>query len=377
MTGSSAAVLVEPRRIELRSFPLPRINGDDALLRVEATGICGSDWAPYSGQWMPVTAAPMILGHEVVGEVVEIGPEARRRWSVDVGDRLVIEESIPCGSCPLCRTNRPHMCDPIHTANGMRYGLTPVDVSPHLWGGLSEYMYLHPRAVVHRISPSVPATLAPLFIPLSNGIRWLQDDGNCRIGDTVAIFGPGQHGLGCVLGARLAGAGTIIVVGTNADQNRLKVATTLGADHVIQVEDGSAAEQILNLTNGAGADVVIEVTSGAPGVLAQAVGAARVGATVVVAGLHEMRPATHFLSDELVLKEITVRGVYGHDWLSVSKAIEILESDRYPLAELCTHTFSLGDADQALRTLGGEGDTDPIHVTVVPEHIPASDYRIT
>lgn len=365
MSRSAAAVLVEPRRIDVQEFPMPRIGADDALVRVLATGICGSDWAPYIGSWM-TELPPLILGHEVVGEIVEIGAEARRRWSVDVGARVVVEESIPCGHCRLCRTGRARMCDPLHTAEGMRYGLTPVDTAPHLWGGFGEYLYLHPRSVVHRIAPQVPIEVAPLFIPLSNGIRWVERDGGCRIGDTVVIFGPGQHGLGCVVGARLAGAGTVIVVGTAADDHRLRVATALGADHVVKVEGGPVGEQVRALTNGEGADVVIEVTSGAPGVLADAVDTAGVGATVVVAGSREMRPATDFRPDKLFLDEITLRGVYGHDWLSVRRAIELIESDRFPLAQLCTHTYQLSEVERALCTLGGEGDPNAIHITVVP-----------
>lgn len=365
MTRSAAAVLVEPRRIDVQEFAMPRIGADDALVRVLATGICGSDWAPYVGSWM-TELPPLILGHEVVGEIVEIGAVARRRWSVDVGDRVVVEESIPCGQCRLCRTGRGYLCDPMHTPDGMRYGLTPAERAPHLWGGFADYMYLHPRSVVHRMARSVPVEVAPLFIPLSNGIRWVQRDGGCRVGDTVVIFGPGQHGLACVLGARLAGAGTVIVVGTAADDHRLRVATALGADHVARVEDGPVGEQIRALTNGEGADVVIEVTSGAPGVLADAVDSAGVGATVVVAGSREMRPATNFQPDKLFLNEITLRGVYGHDWLSVRRAIELIESDRFPLAQLCTHTYQLSEVERALCTLGGEGDQNAIHITVIP-----------
>lgn len=365
MERSSAAVLVGPRRIEPTDFPLPRIGPDDALLRVQGTGICGSDWAPYAGTWMTELPA-LVLGHEVVGELVKVGAEAARRWSVAVGDRVVVEESIPCQHCTLCRTGRSHMCDPLHTPEGLRYGLTPVDRAPHLWGGFAEYLYLHPRSVVHRMAAAVRVEVAALFIPISNGIRWVERDGGCRIGDTVVIFGPGQHGLGCVIGARLAGAGTVIVVGTARDPHRLRVATMLGADHVVRVDDGPVGEQVEALTNGERADVVVEVTSGAPDVLADAVDVARVGGTVVVAGSHGMRRATNFAPDKLFLNEITLRGVYGHDWLSVRRAIELIEAGSHPLDALCTHTFGLSQVENALRTLGGEGEPDSIHITVVP-----------
>ncbi|HTK64734.1 MAG TPA: zinc-binding dehydrogenase [Pseudonocardia sp.] len=367
MTTTSSAVLVEPRLIDLWDFSIPEIGPDAALLKVEATGICGSDWGPYNGTWM-TELPPLVLGHEVVGRVVEIGADAMHRWGVAEGDRVVVEESIPCGTCRLCRTGRYHMCDPLHTRDGLRYGLTPASLGPHIWGGFGEHLYVHPRSIVHRMADSVPVEQAPLFIPISNGIRWVERDAGTRIGDTVVIFGPGQHGLGCVLGARLAGAGTVIVVGTRRDKARFEVAKALGADHVIDVADGPAAQQVAELTNGELADVVIEVTSGSATVLADAVDSAAVGATVVVAGSRGMAPAIGFSPDTLFLKELTLKGVYGHDFLSVRRAIELIESGREPLEKLCTHTFPLHRADEALRTLGGETDApDAIHITVLPD----------
>ena len=362
---TTSAVLVEPRHIELQEFPLPRIGDDDALVRVHGTGICGSDWAPYAGAWRS-ELPPMILGHEIVGEIVEIGGEASRRWQVSVGDRVVVEESIPCNHCRLCRTGRYHMCDPMHTSQGLRYGLTPVDRAPHLWGGFGEYVYVHPRSVVHRMSPSVPVDQAPLFIPISNGIRWVERDGGCRIGDTVVILGPGQHGLGCVIGARRAGAGTIIVAGTPKDGHRFEVARRLGADHTLDVTAAPLREQVAELTNGEMAHVVLDVTTAAPGALADAVDAAGIGSTVIVAGAREGKPVTDFVADKLLFDEITVKGVYGHDWTSVRRAITYIEANGDELAPLCTHTFRLADVDAALRTLGGEGEPNAIHITVVP-----------
>ncbi len=362
---TTSAVLVGPRRIELQEFPVPDVGSDDALVRVEGTGICGSDWAPYSGAWR-FELPPMILGHEIVGEVVAIGGEASRRWGVGPGDRIVVEESIPCGHCKLCRTGRYHMCDPMHSPDGLRYGLTPAARAPHLWGGFGEYVYVHPNSVVHRMSHEVPVDQAPLFIPISNGIRWVERDGGCRIGDTVVVLGPGQHGLGCVIGARLAGAGTVIVAGTAADGHRLDVARRLGADHTVDVTAAPLREQVAALTNGAMAEVVLDVTSGATGALADAVDAAAVGATVIVAGTREGKAVTDFVADKLFLNEITVRGVYGHDWTSVRRAIAHIEGHTDELRPLCTHTYHLPQVDQALKTLGGEGEPGAIHITVVP-----------
>ncbi len=363
---TTSAVLVEPRTIALRDLPLPDVGPEAALLEVEATGICGSDWAPYNGTWM-TPLPPLVLGHEVVGRVVDIGAGAAGRWGVTTGDRVVVEESIPCGTCRLCRTGRYHMCDPLHTARGLRYGLTGVDRPPHLCGGFGRHLYVHPRSIVHRMSDAVPVAHAPLFIPLSNGIRWVERDGGVRVGDTVVILGPGQHGLGCVIGARLAGAGTIIVAGTGRDAARFRAARALGAHHTVDVGAGPLAEQVREINGGELADVVLDVTAGSTTALGEAVSCAAVGATVIAAGSCHGAPASGFRPDQLFLNEITVKGVYGHDYLSVRRAIALIESGREPLDLLCTHTFGLEEAEVALQTLGGETDVDDaIHITVLP-----------
>jgi len=363
---TASAVLVEPRHIEVQEFKIPDVPKHAALIKVEGTGICGSDWAPFAGTWR-TELPPMILGHEVVGSIVELGEGTGDRWGVAVGDRITVEESIPCNHCQLCRTGRYHMCDPMHTPEGMRYGLTPISVEPSIWGGFGEYMYVHPNSIVHQLSSTVPVDVAPLFIPISNGIRWVERDGGCRIGDTVVIQGPGQHGLGCVIGAKLAGAGTVIVVGTGSDSYRFGVAKQLGADHVINIEDGPAAEQVREITNGDMADVVLDVTAAAPSAVADSVAMAGVGGTVILAGAKEGKPATNLVTDMILLNEITMKGVYGHDYMSVNRALELIESNTLPLDLMCTHTFSLERCEEALLTLGGEGEPDSIHITIVPD----------
>ena len=362
---TASAVLVEPRRIEVQEFEIPRVPEHAALIKVEGTGICGSDWAPFAGSW-GTDLPPMILGHEVVGSIVELGEGTGDRWGVALGDRITVEESIPCNHCQLCRTGRYHMCDPMHTAEGMRYGLTPISVEPSIWGGFGEYMYVHPNSIVHQLSSSVPVDVAPLFIPISNGIRWVERDGGCRIGDTVVIQGPGQHGLGCVVGAKLAGAGMVVVVGTGKDAHRFDVAKQLGADYVINIEDGPADEQLREITNGDMAEVVLDVTAAAPSAVADSVSMAAIGGTVILAGAKEGKPATGLITDKLLLNEITMKGVYGHDFMSVSRALELIESNTLPLDLMCTHTFSLDRCEEALLTLGGEGEPDSIHITIVP-----------
>jgi threonine dehydrogenase-like Zn-dependent dehydrogenase len=360
---SRAAVLVERRRLELTEVPLPSLRSDDGLLRVEASGICGSDYAQFEGR-LSVFDAPMpiIPGHEVVGRIESVGADAAARWRVREGDLVVVDEVIRCGRCKACGIGEPGC------AAMKIYGLTiTTDVEPSLWGGYADYMYLHPNTVLHRVPDGVSAVEAAAFVPLANGIRWMSHVGGVRVGDAVVIQGPGQMGLGCVIGAQEAGARTIIVTGTRADESRLDVARALGADVTVVVDDDDPIDAVRTATRGRMADVVIDVSAEATKPVVDAIEMVRAAGTVLLAGLKSNEPIPGFVSDNVVLRQLTVRGVGGHDFASIRAALAVIASRRYPLERLHTHTFALDDAEKAVRLVGREvAGEDPIHVTIVP-----------
>ena len=145
-----ALVLEGPRKMVVQEFPKPEVGDDDALLQVEACGLCGTDHEQWSGV-LPA-ALPMIPGHETVGTITEIGPVAAARWGVGVGDRVAIECFQSCMACAACLGGRARVCE----QRGMYcYGQLPTNVPPALWGGYSEVQYLAPGTLLQRISPSV------------------------------------------------------------------------------------------------------------------------------------------------------------------------------------------------------------------------------
>ncbi len=361
-----AAVATAPATTELRDLPLPGVGPDDGLLRVEAAGICGTDWELYLRESRGRGLGPLILGHENVGRVVAVGERAAERWGVAAGDRVAVEEFLPCGTCRLCRSGSYRLCEATDSRSGrpfLRYGSTPVTVAPGLYGGFSEYLYLHPRAIVHAVG-DLPAQLATLFVPVANGIRWVLQQGGLQLGQTVVVQGPGQHGLGCVVAARHGGAGTVIVVGTPSDAARLEVARRLGADHVLAGPGVVGA--VLELTGGAGADMVVDLAPGATGTVEDALSMSARQGTVLLAASKHGKPVTGFEHDTVVRKELTVMGVRGHDQRSVEPAIDLLRSERFPLRLLCTHAFGLHEVDHALRVAGARLDPEAIHVSVLP-----------
>lgn len=359
---SRAVVQTGPRALELRELPVPAIGRDDALLRVEACGICGSDAEQWAGV-LPVRF-PLVPGHEPLGVIEAIGDDAARRWGVDVGDRVAVEVMIPCARCAACRAGRYQLCRTRGPIFG--HGYVPLDRPPGLWGAYADYMYLDPGSIVHPIRADLPATTAALFNPLGAGFRWGVEVPRTGPGDTVLVLGPGQRGLACVVAARAAGADTIIVTGTGADAPKLALARRLGADATIDVERENLRARVRELTDGRGADVVIEVASSAVGPVADALHCAADAGRVVLAGVKGFVAIPELVSDLVVVKELEVRGAFGVTSRAYRAAIRMLEAGTVPVHEMHTHDFGLAEAERAIRTLAGEMGPPSIHSCLVP-----------
>jgi threonine dehydrogenase-like Zn-dependent dehydrogenase len=345
-----AIVQTGPRQLEQRELPLPDIDDDSGLLRVEACGICGSDVEQYTGT-LPVTF-PLIPGHEPLGIIERIGDRAAKRWGVNVGDRVAVEVLLPCGHCRACIEGRYQMC---RGRGGMfGYGYVPLTHAPGLWGAYADYMYLDPSTLVHPMRTDIPASLAVMFNPLGAGFRWAVEIPNTGPGDIVLIIGPGQRGLASVVAARTAGADTIIVIGLARDAQKLALATELGADHVINAEAEDVRSRVRELTHGHGADVVIEVSAYATEPVADALYYAASGGRIVLAGVKGFKAVPEFLSDLVVVKELTISGAFGVTSRAYRSAIRLIESGRVPLANMHTHDFPLSQAEHAIRMLAGE-----------------------
>ncbi|WP_047154195.1 zinc-dependent alcohol dehydrogenase [Aneurinibacillus tyrosinisolvens] len=356
-----AAVAVDIKTTQLWSFDRPEIPPDGGLLRVEIVGVCGSDVSYYKQ-----IKEPKILGHHVVGYIEEIGGIAAQRWGVKVGDRIAMEEYIPCGQCEACRTGLYRSCavtDP--RANGIRYGATSVHLTPSLWGGFSQYMYLHPNAVVHKMPEHVPAVEAALTLPLANGFEWMSIKGGVGPGKVVVIQGPGQQGLACALAAKATGAECVIVTGRSTSARRLELAQQLGADYTVNIQTEDLNTRVHEITGGKMADVVIDLTSGGSEPIVSSVQVAKKGG-IVILGAYKYQKISEFDSDVIIAKTLTVMGVRGHSYTSVKMAIDFIASGKFPLHMMNSHNYSLDNVGLALDTAGGEGEPSPLLVTVSP-----------
>jgi threonine dehydrogenase-like Zn-dependent dehydrogenase len=359
-----AAVQVAPGQMELREFPRPTTGADDGLLRVEANGICGSDVETFRGHLGGPRPA-FIPGHEPLGIIEEIGDRAAERWGVQPGDRVAVEVIVPCRACQDCLTGRYQFC----RNRKYGHGVTSVETEPALWGGLAEYMYISPTSVLHKMDKTLPTELAAMYNSLGAGVRWACHLGGVSLGDTVLVLGAGQRGIAAVVAARAAGAGTIIITGLEADAHKLAVAREFGADHTVVVDGDSGADivsRVEDITGGEMADVVLELTPLAAGPVSDALLAARRGGTVVLAGLKGNREIP-LRTDLIINRALTVRGAFGVDSKGMADAIALIESRRFPLERMHTHTFGLSDAALAIETLGGDVPGEhAIHVSVQP-----------
>jgi threonine dehydrogenase-like Zn-dependent dehydrogenase len=360
-----AQVLVKPKTLEAREFARPAIGADDALLRIEACGICGSDYEQYEGaqpQHEDYTPYPVIPGHEPLGVIEEIGIHARRRWGVAEGDRVAVRSGYGCGRCPACAGWEPRACP----KRGGTYGYTDVGKPPHLWGGYAEHMYLSPYSVLKQMNPKIPAGVAVMFNPLAAGLSWAASVPRTGPADRVVILGAGQRGLCCVIGARAAGARQVVITGLSRDAEKLALARELGADATVNAETEDVVARVRELTGG-GAEVVVDTTPYAPHSVNHAIAIAVRKGRIVVAGLKGLRPTRELPVDDVIYKELTIRGVLSMPVDETFQAIDLIESGRYPFEKMHTSSLPLEQAEDAIHMLAGQvPGVNPVHLAIVP-----------
>jgi threonine dehydrogenase-like Zn-dependent dehydrogenase len=361
-----AAVRTGPSRTEFREYPMPDVPADGALLKVEVAGICGTDVKLYK---KPPSDAPVIMGHENIGIIAKAGREFTRRKGLKEGDRVFPEHYVTCGQCEWCHSGQYRHCESTdwrYNPDAIRYGYTSAERAPHLWGGFGQYVYLPWNAVLHKVPDGLSPELAGIVTPMANGIEWALNDAQVGYGSMVLIQGPGQQGLSQVVACKQAGADLIIVTGTSKDAKRMEVAKLLGAHYVIDVQKEDPLARIMAITANKGVDVVLDCTAGA-GTLPVLLGVEalkRKGGTLVVQG--EMTDFPNFPIGRITIKYITIKCARGHSYKACEQALQQLASHRFPLELVTTHTFGLKDADLAIKSVGGEGAKDVIHVSLLP-----------
>jgi alcohol dehydrogenase len=317
-----------------------------AVCRVIMSTICGSDLHTISGRRKE--PAPLVLGHEIIGEVVNIGKDFRKsRFGDDfrIGDRVTWSIMASCDECFFCAHGLPQKCTSLR-----KYGHTCFNEVPHLTGGYAEYICLFSGTAVFRIPGSVPDEIAtPANCALSTVINAMETSG-LEKGESVLVQGAGLLGLNMIALAKEAGAGKIIV--SDVSPERLELAGRFGADVMIDLRKMTSPEflsVVSESTGGRGVDVAVELC-GVKEAVPQAIQALRTGGRYVVAGL--VSPGSDFLLDgnTLTRKTLTIKGIHNYHPGHLGKAVRFLEknSGKYPYGELVGEVFPLEQINEAV-----------------------------
>jgi len=356
-----AAVRTGIETTEIQEFPRPETSEVSGLLRLESCGVGGSDPELYRRN----ARFPAIMGHELVGIIEEAGAVALKTWGVKIGDRVALQEYLPCMHCKWCKQGDYRLCvevDFFVVKDPLRYGMGEISIPPSLWGGNAHYAYMPLNAIVHKVPPKVSAREATLTVPFGNGVQWAVLDGGAGPGKTVLVFGPGQQGLGCTLAAKACGALTVILVGQTRDRARLDLGLRLGADYAIDVDKEDLKTRVTELVGERGIDVVVDTTGDPTGQIAEdAVALAAKGAYLNLNGLSQKVSV-----GDIKKWYLTVRAPRGRSYRAAEMALAIIATGRWPTEEVCSHDFDLDKVDLAIKATAGKVIAGAIHVTVDP-----------
>lgn len=353
MKEATAAVFEghgKPFRIQ--KFPLPDVEPGGILAKVRMSTICGSDVHTWAGRRnVPL---PIILGHEIVGEITEMGKEVICDFfgsSLAKGDRITWTIMACCGKCYYCRDkNIPQKCLSL-----FKYGHASFQNQTYLNGGFAEYVYLRPGTGIFKIPEELSDEEAtPLNCATATVVYGLEA---IRIepGDNVVVQGAGMLGINAVALLRENGAKKIIVL--DPDDSRLRVAEAFGADETINVRDKGLPETIAlikDATDGHGVDVVIE-TCGKSEAIPVGLEALRIGGRYLLIGL--VFPNSFFNIDgyAVTTRMITIKGIHNYGFSHLGEALRFVERthEKYPFFKLITHRFKLQEIDRAFAMASG------------------------
>lgn len=322
--GSMKGVIIKaPRRLEIKEFNIPKIGRTDLLVKIRASSLCGTDLDIYSGKFK--WNYPTRVGHEFSGEVVKTGEDVKL---FKKGDRVVGENVIGCGKCPICRTGSYNLCEEV----------------PQLFDAHSEYI-ISPERSSFKFSERISFEEAALAEPLCVAYRACER-AEVKSGTKVCIIGSGGIGLYAVMVCKLKGA--IQVIAVDVRPERLKIAKKFGATDIINAEKKKVIPQVLNLTNGRGVDSTI-IAVGVKDVLNNAIKITRKGGTLVVLGLYHDKESVIVDYNDIIFRELQVRGNFSSPnvW---PKVIKLIEEGRLSPGSLITHRFPLKEAEKAFET---------------------------
>jgi len=324
-----AAVYYSQRDIRIEEIPTPKIGRDEVLVEMKACGICGSDLM----DWYLKNRAPLVLGHEPSGVIVEKGVDVE---NFDVGDRVFVHHHVACLKCHYCLHEDYTLCEQFHKTN----------IIP---GGFAEYFKV-PAPNLNLDTLKIPDGIsfdeATLIEPVGCCLRAIKKCG-IRQGDSVAIIGAGTTGIIHTVLAKVFGAGKVIV--SDLIDFRLRAAQKFGADIVVNPLNTSFNKVVKDETDGRGVDLVI-VTAPSPEAYKAGLGVCRKGGKLCVFAPTEPGKFLEISPKELFFNELQIIPSYSTSHVETREALELIKSGKIRVRELITHRFPLVDAAKAFKT---------------------------
>ena len=330
-----------PEDYRLEEVPVPRPGPGEVLIRVLGAGICASDLKCYLGApifWgdelgQGYCQAPVIAGHEFVGEVVALGEGAAEEYGLTLGDWAISEQIVPCGECRYCRRGQYWMCH-VHDIYGFRQ---------RTFGAMAEYMKFPAGALNYKVPKSLKLEEAVYIEPLACAIHAVQR-GEIEFGDTVVIAGCGPLGLGMVAAARLKNPGCLVAL--DLQDSRLEVAKKCGADIALNAAQVDVIDEVLKLTAGYGCDVYIEAT-GHPAAVEQGLEMiCKLGTFVEFSVMRELVTVDWTIIGDR--KELNIHGAHLGPYC-YPLAIEMLARGQVPVEAIVTHQMPLEEYGRGIE----------------------------
>lgn len=352
MKTARAAVFTSPRApMQLREFAVPRPGPGEILVRPLRTNVCGSDLHIWRGEMGLDTLGityPLILGHEMVSEVVEAGSGRDFR----TGDRIACTPVFICGTCRACLAGNTFAC-----VNALFAGVRPCEEPPHFVGGFAEYYLVDPKQPAFRVPDELPTEIAAAANCAVAQVLFGFERAGLRYGESVIVQGAGGLGLYATCAAREMGASKIIVI--DAIAARLELARAFGADEVLDASEVAdpkdRTRMVLQWTEGWGADIVLEL-AGIPDVVPEGIRMlARCGRYVEIGNIAPRK--TYKADPSLVVGgNKTIIGVADYPARSLSQALDFLSRvhRKYPLARM-TRSFPFEEIDRAFHSADAFG----------------------
>tara|TARA_B100001750_G_C15512596_1_gene604709 strand:+ start:1976 stop:3100 length:1125 start_codon:yes stop_codon:yes gene_type:complete len=324
---------------EETKFPLSKnLDKHEILVSISLSTVCGSDLHTWQGHRPFPT--PCILGHEMVGKIIELGNDIKNDYNGDnlaKGDRIVWSMTVGCGDCYFCNHDLPQKCVKL-----FKYGHVQSDNHPYFTGGFAKYVILKKGSNVFKVPPELSDEEAAPLMCAGSTITSGLDIANFDKCNYVVIQGCGGLGLyGCAFSKEM-GASKIIVVDPNKE--RLELAKEFGADYIINANnsDNSIIDEIRKITEGRGADYVIEVT-GDPNALPMGIKILKVGGKYILLGAIYPESIVSLDSSDIITKCLQIFGMHNYKPENLRRAIELVKDtkNKYPYKKLVGPTFDL------------------------------------